>query len=371
MFLIELAQATGETLPDSIRESVAARIADTGDAAATVRAAAVLGPEVDVDLLGSVLARPTGELLDHLEVAARRRILDDASTGYVFHHALIREALELETPSARRAWLHRQVALVLARRMPVEQLRVAHHARLGGAPELAAQALCAAASQAGARFDHDAALALAEESLRLADTADAHLIRANSFVLLRRYDEARVEAARARALGAGVEALEVAAFTAYYARDLDAVLRLADEIVAISSDPEVLDTCQYLAAKVLHTRGEITAAERRLTLMAQAPTRSRIAPFARTWRTLLHLHRRPSRAGGSRPGWVGQRAARPGPVCTAVRRPVRLALRQPQRPAAGCTRRCRAAPLRHCRAERPPFHRPCRGVPRLGAGAAR
>ena len=291
LFLVELAHATGDTLPESIRESVMARIADAGDVAATLRAAAVLGVEVDVDLLAGVLEQHTPLLLDHLEEGARRRFLDDAPGGYVFHHDLIREALEVETSSARRAWLHRQAAQVLARRVPVEHLTVAHHARLGGDKAVAAQALCAAAEQAGARFDHDAALALAEDSLRLVGSADAHLIRGRSFVLLRRYADAREEAEHARALGAGASALEVAAFAAYYARDLDAVLRLADEATAMSDDPEVLDACQYLAAKVLHTRGQITDAENRLAPMAEAPGRSQMAAFAGIWRSLVHLHR--------------------------------------------------------------------------------
>lgn len=291
LFLVELAHADAEELPDSIRESVAARIADAGPAAATLHAAAVLGAEVDADLLATVLEMPTPDLLDHLDEGARRRILQDASTGYVFHHDLIRESLDAATGSARRAWLHRQAAHVLARRVPVDQMRVAHHARLGGDQPLAASALSAAAEQAGARFDHDAALALADESLQLADSADARLFRARSFVLLRRYAEARAEAERALALGAGGPALEVAAFAAYYARDLDAVLRLADEAAAVSTDQEVLDTCSYLAAKVLHTRGDITQAEQRLQPMIENPTRSRMATFSRTWMTLVHLHR--------------------------------------------------------------------------------
>jgi DNA-binding SARP family transcriptional activator len=289
LFLVELSHATGDALPDTIRDSVVDRIADVGAAAATLRAAAVLGAEVDVDLLATVLERPTRQLLDDLDEGARRRLLDDAATGYVFHHELIREALDADTASARRAWLHREAAHVLASRLPADHLRVAHHARQGGDAGLAAHSLCAAAAQAGARFDHAEALRLVDESLRLAATPQAHLIRARSFVLLRRYDEARRAAAQADALGAGGAALEVAAFAAYYARDLDAVLRLADRAPAVTDDHEVLDTSQYLAVKVLHTRGQLTEALARLAPIADAPMRSRIAPFARAWRCLAHL----------------------------------------------------------------------------------
>lgn len=312
LFLVELAHATGESLPDSIRDSVVARLVGVGDAAVTIHAAAVLGRDIDVDLLATVLERPTGELLDDLEAAARRRILTDAATGYVFNHELVREALAADTASARRAWLHRQAAKALSRRATVEHLTVAQHARLGGDLPLAARALCAAAEQAGARFDHDAALALAADSLGLADSAAAHLIRGRSLVLLRRYDEARLEAESAHALGAGAPALEIAAFAAYYARDLDAVLRLADEAAAISDDPEVLDTCQYLAAKVLHTQGHISEAEKRLAPMTQAPMRSVMASFSRTWRGFVHIHR--GHVDAAARDLAGSDAARRAPV---------------------------------------------------------
>jgi tetratricopeptide (TPR) repeat protein len=127
--------------------------------------------------------------------------------------------------------------------------------------------------------------------MRLVDSAKAHVVRGRSFVLLRRYAEAREAVERARALGAGASVLEVAAFAAYYARDLDAALRLADEAASGSDDPEVLDACGYLAAKVLHTRGQITDAEKRLAPMAESPGRSQVAAFAGIWRSLVHLHR--------------------------------------------------------------------------------
>ncbi|MBV9487333.1 MAG: AAA family ATPase, partial [Frankiaceae bacterium] len=220
LFLVELAHSGGGELPDSIRDAVVERLADAGAATATLHAAAVLGNEIDVDLLATVLDVPASQLLDHLDDGARRRILDDAPTGYVFRHDLVREALEADTPSARRAWLHREAARTLSRRRPAEQLRVAHHARLGGDAPLAAAALCAAAEQSGARFDHSEALRLAEASLELVETPDAHLIRGRSLVMLRRYAEARDAAHRAHTLGADGVALEVAAFASYYARDL-------------------------------------------------------------------------------------------------------------------------------------------------------
>src|SRR6185437_1142044 len=54
MFLLELARSTGE-LPESIRAAVAERCDRAGPStAATLRAAAVLGSDVDLDLLAAV-----------------------------------------------------------------------------------------------------------------------------------------------------------------------------------------------------------------------------------------------------------------------------------------------------------------------------
>jgi DNA-binding SARP family transcriptional activator len=291
LFLVELAHVSGDVMPDSIRQAVVDRLADAGSAGTTLRAAAVLGSHVDVDLLATVLEQPTAQLLNELEEGMHRHLLDDAPSGYVFRHEILREALDADTPTARRRWLHRSAARVLSARSSVDHLLVAHHARLGDDAALAAVALRHAADRAGARFDHDEALRLATESITLEDSADAHLVRARSLVLLSRYAEARTEADAALDLGGGGAALEAAAHAAYYSRDLDEVLRLADVARATTDDAEVLDWCQFLAGKVLHTTGQVTAMVSRLTPIVEAPAPTRIRPFAQVWLTLAHAHR--------------------------------------------------------------------------------
>ena len=59
LFLTELAQqAARAELPTSLVESVSARCDELGPAGAMLRAAAVIGPELDIDLLAAVLGRP-------------------------------------------------------------------------------------------------------------------------------------------------------------------------------------------------------------------------------------------------------------------------------------------------------------------------
>ena len=68
LFLQELARAGEGELPASIRAAVTQRCDSAGaGVAATLRAVAILGPDVDLDLLAAVLDEPVAVLLDHLE----------------------------------------------------------------------------------------------------------------------------------------------------------------------------------------------------------------------------------------------------------------------------------------------------------------
>src|SRR2546430_175765 len=63
LFLTELAQqAAGSELPASLVESVSARCDELGPAGLLLRTAAVIGPDLDVDLLPAAPGRPAGAL---------------------------------------------------------------------------------------------------------------------------------------------------------------------------------------------------------------------------------------------------------------------------------------------------------------------
>ncbi len=159
LFLVELAAADdGDALPATIKEAVAERCARAGPAAATLRAAAVMGPAIDLDLLAAVTATAPSTLLDHLEEGVRRRFLVEEGQAFVFAHALIREAMVSTVSAARAAFLHRQAGRALGARPHVDPLVVAHHARLGGDLEFASAMLVDAARLAVARFDQDEAM---------------------------------------------------------------------------------------------------------------------------------------------------------------------------------------------------------------------
>ena len=199
LFLTELAQqAAGAELPASLVESVSARCDELGAAGLLLRTAAVIGPELDADLLAAVLGRPVIALLDDAEQAVAKQFLVEEDGIFRFRHELVREALAASATAGRAALLHRQAGRVLDRRPGADPLTVAGHARLGGDLVLAARALRDASAQAAERFDHAAAEALLDDALRLSPGPDGWLARARVRTLRRRYAEALEDVERAR-----------------------------------------------------------------------------------------------------------------------------------------------------------------------------
>jgi DNA-binding SARP family transcriptional activator/tetratricopeptide (TPR) repeat protein len=233
MFLLELARSTGE-LPESIRDAVAERCDRAGPStAATLRAAAVLGPDVDLDLLAAVLAARPSELLDHLEEGVRRHLLAETGTGFAFAHQLVRAALRASTSTGRAALLHREAASWLAQRGTADPGDVAFHALRGGDRRLAARALAAAAEIASSRFEHEEAERLLDEALALVDEPAYRIARARTRVQAGRLADADADATEALAVAVEpidrAAALEAAALVAYHRRDIDRCRTLAEQ----------------------------------------------------------------------------------------------------------------------------------------------
>ena len=288
LFLVELAHADAGELPSSIRQAVAERADRLEDAGAMLRAAASLGPELDLDLLAAVLATGVGELLSQLEAALVARLLSERDGVLRFSHELVREALADATTAPRRAWLHREAASVLAARPRADPLAVAWHARRGGDSSAAASALGGAAAMSAARFELGEAERLLDDALGLDDTAPLRLARAR--VRLARLDlaGATADADAALAAGAGAEGLELAGWVAYYRRDHDTARRYADEAVARSDDPALRASCLALAGRHRHSRGELGESEACLVQAADGPAPVRAA--AQVWLGALRIH---------------------------------------------------------------------------------
>jgi DNA-binding SARP family transcriptional activator len=260
LFLTELAQQpAGAELPASLVESVSARCAELGSAGALLRTAAVIGPELDLDLLAAVLSRGAVELLDDAEQAAAKQFLADEDGTFRFRHELVREALAASATAGRAALLHRQAGRVLARRPAADPATVAHHARLGGDLVLASRALADAAARAAERFDHAAAEALLDDALSLHPDPGGWLARARVRTRRGHYRDALADVERAAA--AGPAALEVGAWASYFGRHFAQAAQFAQDGALAAADAATRARCLAVGGRTHHAAGDLSQAE--------------------------------------------------------------------------------------------------------------
>ena len=260
LFLTELAQqAAGAELPASLVESVSARCDELGPAGLMLRTAAVIGPELDVDLLAAVLGRPVIALLDDAEQAVAKQFLVEDDGIFRFRHELVREALAASATAGRAALLHRQAGRVLDRRPGADPLTVAGHARLGGDLALASRALASASARAAGHFDYGAAEALLDDALRLHPGPDGWLARARVRTLRGRYAEALHDVERAAP--AGPASLEVGAWASYFGRDFAQAAQFAEDGALAADDAATRARCLAVGGRTHHAAGDLRRAE--------------------------------------------------------------------------------------------------------------
>jgi DNA-binding SARP family transcriptional activator len=249
LFLTELARhgALAE-LPTSLVESVSARCDELGPAGAMLRAAAVIGPELDIELLAALLGRPAVDLLDDAERAAAQQLLAADGGTFRFRHEL-----------------HRQAGRVLARQSYADPAMVAYHARLGGDLMLAGRSLRTTAERAAERFDHAAAEALLDDALALHPEPEAWLERARVRTRRRRYAQALADVELAAATGAS--ALEVGAWACYFDRRFGQAAQYAADGALAAADPAIRSRCLAVGGRTRHAAGDLAEAD---TLLGQA-----------------------------------------------------------------------------------------------------
>lgn len=290
LFLTELAQqAPGAELPVSLVESVSARCDELGPTGALLRTAAVIGPELDVDLLAALLGRGVVDVLDAAEQAVARQFLVEDDGVFRFRHELVREALAASATTGRAALLHRQAGRVLAGRPAADPARVAQHARLGGDVVLASDALRDAAAVAAERFDHAAAEVLLDDALALHPGPEAWLDRARVRTRRGRYDDALRDVERATAAGAGSAALEVGAWASYFDRRFAVAAQFADDGALAASDVPMRARCLAVGGRIRHAAGDLPGAERQLgEALSLADGADRVTTAA--WLGVLRAH---------------------------------------------------------------------------------
>jgi DNA-binding SARP family transcriptional activator len=295
LFLTELAQqAVDAQLPSSLVESVSARCDELGRAAALLRTAAVIGSELDLDLIAAVLGRPVVELLDDSDLAVSQQFLVEDDGQLRFRHELVREALAASATAGRSALLHRQAGRVLARRPAADPMTIAEHARLGGDLALAASALRDGSARAAERFDHAAAEALLDDALSLHDDAASLLARARVRIRRGRYGDALTDVERSGQVDA--EALEVSAWAAYFDRRFGLATQFAQDGAIAAADEVTQARCLAVAGRIHHASGDLAAAEAQLAeALSRAEGADRVTAAA--WLGVLRAHQsRPAEA---------------------------------------------------------------------------
>ncbi|MEU4552381.1 BTAD domain-containing putative transcriptional regulator [Micromonospora violae] len=156
-FVRELAQlyaGAGEaalaSVPPGVRDVIRHRLAQLPDSTRTVlRQAAVLGRDVDPDVLGALAGDPTAAL-DAVDRALAAGFLSEREPDgrLRFTHILVRDTLYADLSAPRRSAWHAAVAAVLRQRKPVEPAALTYHLLSAGGPVAAAEASTYAAMAA-------------------------------------------------------------------------------------------------------------------------------------------------------------------------------------------------------------------------------
>ncbi|MGX9675262.1 BTAD domain-containing putative transcriptional regulator [Mycobacterium sp. HM-7] len=168
LFVRELARLMAAEGPDAVWASVPVGVRDVlrrrlarlpGPTVTALRQAAVLGRDIDVDLLAELGRGDPDDLLDALEPAVLLGLLDEPTPGRLqFAHGLVRDTLYEDTSKLRRSRLHAAaLELLRAPGRSVDQAALAHHAVASATAETASAAAdfaTAAARDAGSVGAH-------------------------------------------------------------------------------------------------------------------------------------------------------------------------------------------------------------------------
>ena len=206
-YVTEILAAEWPSLPPTVRDAVAARLARAAPATRwAVEAAAVIGGRVNRALLSTVLA---GSGTSVEECLGTGIIVADGN-NLRFRHELARMAAEAGIAPQRRWELHASVLAVLEERGDADPAVLAHHAEGAGDAEAVLRHASAAARRSSALGAHREAAAQFERALRCADDADTairaslHEGLAGEYSLLDRWEEAEQELRTALTLRRGL-----------------------------------------------------------------------------------------------------------------------------------------------------------------------
>ena len=149
LFAAEGAEAL-RNVPAGVRDVIRHRVAGLpAPARSVLRQAAVLGPDLDPEVLADLAGDPE-VTLDALDAALRAGLLAEDG-GLRFTHVLVRDTVYADLSALRRAHWHAAAGAALERLRPQDVTALAHHFTRAASPATAAQAArysAAAARQA-------------------------------------------------------------------------------------------------------------------------------------------------------------------------------------------------------------------------------
>jgi tetratricopeptide (TPR) repeat protein len=163
-------------VPAGVRDVLQRRIARLPATAQTIlREAAVLGTEIEVDVLADVAGTGEDVLLDAIEAGLLTGLVTEPAPGRVrFAHALVRDTLYQSLSRLRRSRLHARAAVAVERHSPAELAFLAYHFTQAGTDHAKAARYCQlAAAQAEQRFAYHEAARLWEQAITCLDRANA------------------------------------------------------------------------------------------------------------------------------------------------------------------------------------------------------
>jgi hypothetical protein len=165
-------------VPEGVRDVLRRRFARLPEVTvAVLRLAAVLGRDVDVDVLVRSAEVDEETVLDALEAGVVSGLLTEPGPGTVrFAHALVRETLYGDLSRLRRARWHARVAAALEAVRPADLAALAHHYAQAASPSTARRAVdasLAAAALAEDRYAYDVAAALYRQAYAALDLVPA------------------------------------------------------------------------------------------------------------------------------------------------------------------------------------------------------
>jgi predicted ATPase len=167
-FVTEVLSASGEAIPDTVRDAVLARVARcSSEARGLLEAVSIVPGEVEIWLLEAI----AGRLVDRLGECLTSGMLVATERGVAFRHELAREAVERWVAPDRRLALHRAALAALATPPggAPDPERLAHHSEAVGDRDGVLRWAPEAAERAARSGAHREAAAQYARALRFAD----------------------------------------------------------------------------------------------------------------------------------------------------------------------------------------------------------